>query len=200
MIIVLSLITLLSGLVLGGLNELTAEKAENNELKFKKIPAVAGIYEAVAGKLSPENRTEVEEALLAEKKELKIGKGEPVLMFVIKKDNKPYAVAIENSGKGYGGDLGVMIGYQLETGNLVGLGITTMSETPGVGTRVKETSFTKQFQGMSRNANFSITKDGGDIDAVTGATISSRAVAQAVSLAKVFYDKHEEKIRNAVTQ
>ena len=199
MLVVLSGITLLSGTALGGLNEMTAERAQNNILKFKKIPAVVDIYQVAAGEdLSADERLKIEENLLAEKKLLDLGGEEPVLVFVVKKDDKPYAVALEQFGQGFGGALGVMVGFQLQSGDLVGIGITTLAETPGLGTRVTEPSFTAQFAGMGGNALFRVKKDGGEIDAISGATISSRAVAQAVAQANAFYKKHQVQIRKAV--
>lgn len=200
MIVVLSVITFVSGLALGGLNEMTYEKAANNVLKFKKIPAVADIYETVEGRLTPDQRAVVEEKLLMEKVSLDLGEKDPTTLFVIHKNQEPYAVALEKFGQGFGGDLGVMIGFVIETGNLAGIGITTLSETPGVGTRVTEIAFTSQFKGMSKNAVFKVKKDGGDIDAIAGATISSRAVASAVDKSQEFFEKHREEILKAISQ
>ena len=198
MIIVLSAIALLSGLALGGLNELTRERIRDNVLKYKKIPAVADIYEGVAGKLDAAARAAKEEELLAEKKYLDLGGKEPVLLFLIKKGGEPYAVALEAFGAGFGGDVGVMVGFKLDADALAGIGITTLSETPGVGSRVTEASFTLQFRDMPAAAVFKVKKDGGDIDAVTGATISSRAVAEAVRKAAEFFRAHREEILKAL--
>jgi electron transport complex protein RnfG len=201
MIAVLAGIALASGLSLGGLNALTYEKAQNNILKYKKIPAVVRITEIAGGApLDDAARVQMEEKLLAEKKYLDIGEEEPVLFFVIQKDGKPYAVALENFGPGYGGDVGVMVGFVLETGDLVGIGIASHQETPGVGNRVEEDFFTLQFQGMSNKAVMKVKKDGGDIDAVSGATVTSRAVAQAIERANAFYQEHREAIKEAINQ
>ncbi len=197
MVVVLAVISLISGLALGGLHQLTHELAENNILKFKKIPAVADIYEVVAGELPPAEREAVEEGLLAEKRLVEI-EGESILFFVVRKESEPYAVALENYGQGFGGDLGVMIGFEIESGNLVGVGITTMSETPGIGTKVRDASFLAQFPEMSKDTIFKVKKDGGGIDAVTGATVSSRAVAQAIERAGAFYQQHREAIVAAI--
>ncbi len=200
MIVVLALISVLSGLVLGGLYAVTHEQAENNILKYKKIPAVADIYEVLAGELPPAEREAVEEGLLAEKRYIDLGDGEKKLFFVIRKDGEPYAVALEDYGQGFGGDLGVMVGFVLESRELVGIGVTTMAETPGVGTRVRDAKFAEQFHGAALDANFKVKKDGGVIDAVSGATISSRAVADAISKARDFYAGHREEIMAAITQ
>jgi electron transport complex protein RnfG len=200
MVIVLSAITLVSGFALGGLNELTFETISNNTLRFKKVPAVASIYEGIAGPLDQSKRTAFETDLLAEKQFMDLGEAQPVLVFVIKKDGAPYAVAFERFGQGFGGDLGVMIGYRIEDGSMVGIGITTLSETPGVGSRVTESVFLSQFKSMAQNAILKVKKDGGDIDAIAGATISSRAVVSALSQAKEFYDTHHEQISIALTR
>jgi len=198
MVVVLSLISLLSGLALGGLHGLTYERAQNNILKFKKIPAVADIYEVMAGKLPPAEREAIEEGLLAEKRFVDVGEKQPVLFFVIRKEGEPFAVALENYGAGFGGELGVMIGFEIESGNLLGVGITTMSETPGIGTKVRDESFLKQFHAMGKGTVFKVKKDGGGIDAISGATISSRAVAQGIELAEGFYTTHREAILAAI--
>jgi electron transport complex protein RnfG len=200
MILVLSLIAVLSGLALGGLNELTFETIQINILKFKKVPAVADIYEMLSGELSTDERAVVEEELLLEKRYVDLGQKDPSLFFVVRKDGEPFAVALEDYGMGFGGNLGVMVGFEIETANLVGIGITTMSETPGLGTRVKEKAFVAQFKGMNKDAILKVKKDGGEIDALSGATISSRAVAQAMDNARTFYTKHREAILEAVDE
>lgn len=198
MIVVLGAITLISGLSLGALNEATYERAANNVLRFKKIPAVVDIYRATGQDVDEARRAALEEELLTEKRLVDIGGTEPLLCFVVKKDDKPFAVALEGTGQGFGGDVGVMVGLGLGDPRLAGVGITTMSETPGVGTRVREASFTHQFTGMPGDAVFRVRKDGGQVDAITGATVTSRAVSAAVEGAVATYRAHEEAIRNAV--
>ncbi len=90
-------------------------------------------------------------------------------------DGKPSTVAFETSGKGYGGDIGVIVAVNLENDQIVGVGVTTHSETPGVGSRAKtDPAFTAQFKGLSMKEPFQVKADGGQIDAVSGATITSR--------------------------
>ena len=80
----------------------------------------------------------------------------------------------------------------------MGIGITTLSETPGLGTRITEDIFTQQFHNKSKDTIFKVKKDGGEIDAITGATISSRAVAQAITETKIFYEQHQEKLKKCL--
>ena len=194
----LASISLVSGAALGGLFEATYELAENNILKFKKIPAVVDIHETVGGELGPEERAGLEADLLVGKRYVDIGAKDRLLFFVVKKDGRDVGVALEDYGQGFAGKLGVMVGFDLQTDDLVAIGITTMSETPGVGTRVREPEFTGQFTGLSKVTPARVKRDGGDIDAVSGATISSQAVTQAVEAARAVFGEHKAAILEAV--
>jgi electron transport complex protein RnfG len=198
MIVVLAAISLASGLSLGALNSLTEERAENNEFRFKKIPAVISLKEIISGQLSADQQARLTEELLAQKKEIVLDDGKPLVFFVLKKDERPFAVAFDVSGKGYGGgEVTIMVGFNLEDGNLVGIGPAVVKQTPGVGTRIEEDSFTLQFRGLGLNTAFKIKKDGGAIDAVSGATLSSRAAAQDVAQAVEIFQRNEQRIRQA---
>ncbi|MBT3220512.1 MAG: FMN-binding protein [Proteobacteria bacterium] len=198
LVVVLSLIAATSGLSLGALNKVTFETIQNNILKFKKVPAVADIQEAVTGPTTAEERVAIEEALLANKRFVDRDGQEPLLFFVVDKADAPHALVIEGFGGGFGGDIGVMVGFELQTGNLAGIGITTLSETPGLGTHVRDAIFREQFSGMAADSVFKVKKDGGDIDAITGATLSSRGVAAAITQAQVLYQDNKEHIGHAL--
>ena len=162
LIVVLSIIATTSGLSLGALNQVTFETIQNNILKFKKIPAVADIQEAVTGPATKEERVAVEEALLANKRFVEREGQEPLLFFVVDKGDAPHAVVVEGFGGGFGGDIGVMVGFNLQTGDLAGIGITTLSETPGLGTHVRDAVFREQFKGLAADSVFKVKKDGGN--------------------------------------
>jgi Na+-translocating ferredoxin:NAD+ oxidoreductase subunit G len=197
LVVVLSIIALVSGISLGGLNALTYETIENNVLKFKKIPAVADIYESAVKGLSDADRLQLEEDLLADKRFLPVEGGDDILFFVIRKDGAPHAVAIEDFGAGFGGDLGVMTAFELDGGGIAGIGVTTMSETPGLGTETRQPVWRKQFVGMPADVNLKVKKDGGVVDAITGATISSRAVVEAMVNARDTYNANAEAFATA---
>ncbi len=197
MLVVLSVITLISGMSLGGLYAATHELAENNILKFKKIPAVVDIYRTLGATLEGEQQAELEAQLLAEKRYVDIGAKDPLLMFVIKQGGALKGVAIEDYGQGFGGKLGVMAGFGLDDDSLLAVGVTTLSETPGLGTRVREPGFGAQFVGLGKDVVVKVKKDGGEIDAVSGATISSRAVTEAIRNARALYTEHRAAIVEA---
>ncbi len=178
----LSIVCLISGLSLSWLNAMTKERIELQVLENKQMPAVRAIL------------GEAENDLLKDRRSVTIGDRD-VLVFTAKKGDKPYAIALETSGKGFGGDVGVMIGFDLTADKLAGVGITTMSETPGVGTRAKEDSFTKQFKNMDlAKAVFKVKSDGGTVDAVTGATVTSRAVCSALQDGLTIFKEHKDKL------
>jgi electron transport complex protein RnfG len=82
--------------------------------------------------------------------------------------------------KGYGGDIEITVGVGLDgavTG--VSVGGSGFAETAGLGARAKEAGFGLRFVG--KTAPIKLKKDGGDIDAITSATITSRAVTNAVN-------------------
>lgn len=84
--------------------------------------------------------------------------------------------------KGYGGEIEVTVGIDNE-GTVTGISVggANFSETAGLGAKTKDAEFMDQFAGMV--PPLAVQKDGGDVDAVTGATRSSRAVTSAVNTA-----------------
>ncbi len=95
---------------------------------------------------------------------------------------------------GYSGNIFVMMGV-LADGTLGGIEILNHAETPGLGSLIIEDSFKDQFKGRSLDdTNFKVKKDGGDIDQITGATISPRAVSGAVEKGLIWFRDEKEKI------
>ena len=89
------------------------------------------------------------------------------------------------SAKGYGGDVSVMTGVDTE-GKVAGISILEINETPGLGMNAKKDDFRNQYAGKS--GELAVNKDGGEIVAITSATITSRAVTKAVNEALALYE------------
>lgn len=89
--------------------------------------------------------------------------------------------------KGFGGEVDLMVGL-LPDGTLNKVSVLSMSETPGLGTKMTDPGFYAQFEGKHPDSfKMTVKKDGGDVDAITSATISSRAYCDALDRAyKVF--------------
>ena len=88
------------------------------------------------------------------------------------------------AAKGYGGDVEIMTGIDAQ-GKVTGISILTINETPGLGMNAKKDGFKDQFKGKS--GELAVNKDGGEIVAITSATVTSRAVTKAVNEALALF-------------
>ena len=87
------------------------------------------------------------------------------------------------SNNGFGGKIELMVGV-LADGTINAVSVLSQAETPGLGANMVNPSFKDQFNGKNpASFKLSVKKDGGDVDAITAATISSRAFTEAVKLA-----------------
>ena len=118
------------------------------------------------------------------------GTGDSMEVYPAKKGGKLVASAIRAySPKGYGGNIWLMVGL-LPDGKINNIAVLEHKETPGLGTKMNNIEFKEQFLGkMPGEFNLKVKKDNGDVDALTGATITSRAFGQAVQLAFDMYKK-----------
>jgi len=111
------------------------------------------------------------------------------LGFVYEITKEPIAQAQDAAKKeAYGGDIKITVGIKND-GTVSGISILSISETAGLGMRATEPAFYKQYEGKQTD-RFVVSKDGGDgepIDALSGATITSRAVTGAVNAALGYY-------------
>lgn len=163
MILVLALVSILSGGTLAGfytwLNpiiEANRQKADL-ELGFKGLfPEAASFEEEV-----PPSSAEVDDAVYR----------------VLAADGSVLGYAFKASGDGFGGPIKMAIGLSADRKSLVGIRVLQLSETPGLGSRIQEPSFTDQFAGKSLTDAYQLNQD---IDGITGATISSRAAVDIV--------------------
>jgi len=167
----------LSGGVLAAIQNVTRERIEYQQLKFVKGPTIKKIMEGCSNDPIIDRLRIVDEA-------------KKIDLFIGEFEGKRNAVAFETFGKGFGGVMGVIVGVNLENDEIIGVGVTTHSETPGVGSRTKtDPDFVAQFKGLSIIEPFKVKADGGQIDALSGATISSRGVCGAVVEAGEIYKK-----------
>ena len=91
-------------------------------------------------------------------------------------------------GEGYGGDIQVTVGITAD-GTVSGVSFLSISETAGLGMKATEASFYEQYVGVQTD-QFYVSKDGGEgepIDALSGATITTRAVTGAVNAALAYF-------------
>ena len=182
MVVVLTVLSAFSGGLLASLRDGTKDRIEYQQLKFVKGPAILDIFKGAT------NNPIVDR--------FKIKDGDVERSFFIGKfDGKPDEVAFESYGKGFGGDIGLMVGVNPSTDKIVGVGVTTMSETPGVGSRAKtDPDFVAQFAGKPMIETFKVKADGGQVDALSGATVTSRGVSSGLTDAGSIYKRLKPKI------
>lgn len=85
-----------------------------------------------------------------------------------------------SSPNGYGGDVKLLVAFGSD-GSLKDFTVLESHETPGLGANISKPEFHAQFKGRPSDIQWKVRNDGGDIDAVTSATISSRAVCEAIA-------------------
>lgn len=180
MILVLSLICGLSGLTLAAVRQATAPRIEEQVMTYVQGPALDQIF------------TDNDNNPVTDRKTFDLGTG-PITVFPAMREGKLTGVAFETFGRGYGGDIGVMVGFSLADGSLAGIGITTLKETPGLGSRVVEPEFRDQFTGHSPDS-IALQQQGGDIAAIAGATISSTGTVAAVNDAVRIFNQLKDKL------
>ncbi len=177
MLIVLTILATLSGGLLAAIRDNTKDRIENQVLEFVKGPAIRSILE------------EATNDPIVDRFQLKDDEVERTF-FVGVLDGEPRAVTFETSGKGYGGDVGLMVGIDVQENQIIGVGVTTHAETPGMGAKAQtDPSFAAQFRELALDEEVNVTSDGGSINSISGATITSRAVCSATNDALKLYEK-----------
>jgi len=118
--------------------------------------------------------------------------GDSLIIYPATNEGKPVGVAVESySMNGFSGEIRVIVGFDNE-GTIVNYSVLQHAETPGLGSKMQEWFRTdknnQSVLGRSlTNGNLSVSKDGGDIDAITASTITSRAFLQTINRAYSAY-------------
>ena len=168
LIVVLGLITLICALLLGAVNQVTAPKIAENQKAIRDaamaeiIPVAefTDLETTVAGDKTAPAITGVYEATVG---------GETV------------GYCVEVAPSGFGGTLTMIVGVNTD-GTIAGAKVNSHGETPGLGAK-SQSDWINQYAGMAADGSLAVTKDGGTVTPITGATITSRAVTLGVNTA-----------------
>ena len=192
MVLVLFCITLISGAGVGVVNMITVDPIAK---------AKAEAEQAALAQVLPEFDAIADTVVVNEK-------GDSLLVNKAIKDDQVVGYAIKSSAKGFGGPVKLMVGFDTK-GTIINVNVLEQTETPGLGTKmaIKGDTIEKprlvvknpllRINGkLASELDLRVKKDGGDIDALTAATISSRAyvnaVAQAYSIFKCVAGESEK--------
>lgn len=152
----------------------TEERIEYQKIKFIKAPALKAVL--------PEHDNDP----ILERVKVKIAPEKVITVFPAKKGGKLMAIAYETAGDGYGGRIEIMLAINVD-GSIAGVKVMKCSETPGVGLKiVTEPWFCDQFKKFTVKDKFIL---GENVQAISGATISSTGTTKAIGEAVKWFDE-----------
>jgi len=167
----LTLIALGASAGLGFVYELTKEPIAASVLN-KKLNAIREVV--------PEFTNNPNEEMFM----LVTDEGDSLEVYPAKKDGEIVGYAVNTyTNEGFSGYINLMAGFSPD-GTIINISVLAQKETPGLGTKMADSGFKDQFKGKNPSSfQLRVKKDGGPVDAITAATISSRAFCDAVQRA-----------------
>ena len=176
MVLTLASITLIASTLLGGVYALTKSSID--------AAKVAKINDAIS-KVVPEFDNDP-----SSEKFVKELDGKSYIVYPAKSGEAIVGYAVESfTTGGFGGRITLMVGFNTD-GTINNTSVLSHAETPGLGDKMVEgkSNFSVQFQGKNpEDFKLLVKKDGGDVDAITASTITSRAFCDAVTSAWQVY-------------
>lgn len=184
MVISLFVITIISGFSLGYVNQLTEQPIKDAKVA-KKTNAIKLV-------LPDFDNNPVEDVVLIKSENIK----DSIEVYPGFANNEFVGAAvIGSSEKGFSGLVKLMIGFKA-SGEIKNIEVLEQKETPGLGTKMKDEKFLQQFKDKNPSTyNLKVKKDGGEVDALTGATISTRAFTEATQMAYDEFMKNNESLK-----
>ncbi|MCK4880142.1 MAG: RnfABCDGE type electron transport complex subunit G [Bacteroidales bacterium] len=172
MVATLFVVTLVAAGLLGSVFAITKEPIRLAELK-KKNEAI----QVVVPGFDNEPSQEVERMFVD---------GDSLYLYTARKGEEILGTAVETfTNKGFSGQFKLMVGFAPD-GSIIDIAVIKHAETPGLGDKMEKgkSDFSVQFMGKHPDSfNLAVTKDRGDVDAITASTITSRAYCDAVTRA-----------------
>ncbi len=124
------------------------------------------------------------------------GRKQKLMVFKGRKDGKVVAAALKTAVSGFGDKIEVLTLLDLNSKKVLGVKTLGHKETPGLGGRIGDDNepFIKQFVGLDYGGGVKLKGDGGSVDAISGATVTSKAYADAVNKAIGLTGEHAGEI------
>ena len=187
----LGLVAILGTALLAGVHDLTAERIAEQERRV--------VLEQLGQVLPAEQYDNtLQDDLFFLSDELHFPGGQQVTAYRARKQGAPVAVILRfSTSSGYNGNIGLLAGIQTD-GRLTGVRVTTHKETPGLGDaiEVEKSDWILAFNDRSlqnpEKNGWAVKRDGGAFDQFTGATITPRAIVNAVHAALEFFNDNRE--------
>jgi len=183
MVVSLFVITIISGFSLGYVNELTVGPIAKGKIE-RKVVALKKVLPAF-------DNNPVEQVIMLKSE---FAKDSVEVYPAFKNGEFVGAAVIGATEKGFSGLIKIMVGFTPD-GIIQNIQVLEQKETPGLGTKMKDEKFLAQFREKNPSVfNLKVTKDGGEVDALTGATITTRAFGEAVQMAYDAFVKNNSSI------
>lgn len=192
MVVVLFSVTLIASAAVGYVQTLTAGPIE----AAKEAKQTNAIRQVIPGEFDNDPNADVWKVQTPDGGELEF--------YPAKKNGEPVGTAVKTfTNNGFGGKIWLMVGFNPD-GTVANYSVLEHKETPGLGSKM-DTWFAKDGKGniVGKNPGTSglkVSKDGGDVDAITAATISSRAFLDAINRASAALSGNADASSGATTQ
>lgn len=188
MVVVLSLIAGVCSAALTSANVLLAPYVDKQTDFYVRGPALERLFGKPA------------EEVLGNKVVVPSENGD-VPVFFTREGEDVSILAVEAIGKGgFGGDLKIMVGIDLINQRQAGMEVVNHSETPGLGARIEEPGFRRQWQGLPLDKPIAVTADGGIIDSISGASTTSRAAVNGTNDVLDFFGENKDEILKMIAE
>ncbi len=180
----------LASLTAAGLSWLqteTAERVRDNEARL----LLARLQDVLPAAEQYDNQPVLDVLML---RDPRLGSERSLPVYRARRGELPVALVLTVIAQGYVDDIELLVGIDA-AGKLIGVRAVRHSETPGLGDGIdaRRSDWIAQFSGRSLDDRWALRRDGGDIDQLTGATITSRAVLKAIHAAlEVFATRRDE--------
>ena len=186
----LALVAVIGTALLAGVDRLTKTRIAEQEKR--------AVLDQLGQLISPDlYNNELQQDLFSFQDDLYFPKGQTVIAYRARLDGKAVAVVLKMAAvNGYNGKINLLVGIN-ENGTLCGVRVTSHKETPGLGDaiEVERNDWILGFYGRALDNppldGWAVKRDGGEFDQFTGATVTPRAVVEAVRLALEFFEKHK---------
>lgn len=143
---------------------------------------------------------------VAEAYSMPVGTGDSLLVYPAKMGDKVVGYALNSSSNnGFSGEIQIMVGFDMED-RIINYAVLQHAETPGLGSKMTEWFKNQEKPSQSvigrdlSQGTLTVSKDGGNVDAITASTITSRALLEAINKAYLAYSGSKEDAHSGTTE
>jgi len=187
----LATVAIIGTSLLAGVNELTAERIAEQERRV--------VLEQLGQIISPDRYDNaLQDDFILIEDESYFPRGQSVTVYRARQDGAPTALIMKLAAvNGYNGKISLLVGINAD-GSLSGVRVVSHKETPGLGDAI-EIERSDWLLGFNERSlqdpsipGWAVKRDGGQFDQFTGATITPRAVVEAIRMALEYFQRHQE--------